>query len=936
MTTGLSIGPSGTPAPAFVNLPGGSFVKTAGTGTGTIFVPFDNDGTVDVRTGTLTLSNSGSAHAGNFSVSAGATLELAASGNHGLAGDVTGAGTLRLAGGPVTVDVNGTYSVATTTATSGVLNFHVAASFPALNVSGSATLGGSASLTIPAGGTFNWSGGVHAGAATTTVAPGGTLNMSGSGGKTLEASRRIRNEGNAVHGDGTFQLLAGTAFDNAGTYEMTGDFPLTMSGSPMGVFTNLPGATLTKAAGVGTATAAGLFDNDGTVVVRAGTLRLHGAAGPGTAHAGAFAAEAGGTLQFSSGTHVLGGAVTGAGTVHVITSQVTVAGSYSVQTTTAGSGTLTLNVAATLPTLNVSGSATLAGPAPLTVPAGGTFNWAGGTHTGAATTTIAAGGTLNLSTSNGKALDGSRRIRNEGVTVYSGTTFQMFSGTGFDNAGTFEMTSDASIGGSGAPAPSFANRPGARFVKSTGTATGTVLVPFDNDGTVEAMTGTLQFAGPFPAYDGASRSLVKGSYLVFAALRLPGADVANLGASVTLDGAGAQVLDSGGQNGLRALTSMRPSGSLTLRNGKTLLSSGPVANAGAVTVGTGSVLESTGAYTQTAGTTTLDHATARLRAGGATVDVQGGTLQGVGTAEPSVRGAGLVRPGLSPGTLSVGGPYDQPPAGTLEVELSGAGNDQLVVSGAATLDGGLAIVTDPAFIPVPGDEYRILGALSRAGEFAQVTGGELDGDSYYQVDYRPDSVVLVVRQRTVGVADVSTAEGTGGPTTADFTVSISRHSGREVRVDYRTGDGTATAGADYTATSGTVVFAPGETAKTVPVGVSGDALHERDEDFVLALSSPFRASIDDGQAVGTILNDDPPPAVSIGDTSVVEGTGGTTTAGFTVSLSAPSGLPASVDYTTKSGHRHRSRRLHRDGGDSDLPARRDRPHRLGRGGRRRR
>src|SRR5205823_13043755 len=107
--------------------------------------------------------------------------------------------------------------------------------------------------------------------------------------------------------------------------------------------------------------------------------------------------------------------------------------------------------------------------------------------------------------------------------------------------------------------------------------------------------------------------------------------------------------------------------------------------------------------------------------------------------------------------------------------------------------------------------------------------------------------------------------------------------------NYATADGTAMAGSDYQATSGTLTFMPGETQKTVTVSVIGDTANEPDETFFVRLSSPSNASIADGEGVGTILNDDTLPSLSIRDVSVVEGNSGTTNAAFVVTLSAASG-----------------------------------------------
>ena len=107
----------------------------------------------------------------------------------------------------------------------------------------------------------------------------------------------------------------------------------------------------------------------------------------------------------------------------------------------------------------------------------------------------------------------------------------------------------------------------------------------------------------------------------------------------------------------------------------------------------------------------------------------------------------------------------------------------------------------------------------------------------------------------VSVADARAEEGTDE--TIDFAVSLSRASSGTVAVAYATADGTATAGADYTRTSGTLTFAPGETEKTVAVPVLDDAIDEGEETFTLRLSDASGGRIVDGVATGTIVNSDP-------------------------------------------------------------------------------
>jgi len=151
------------------------------------------------------------------------------------------------------------------------------------------------------------------------------------------------------------------------------------------------------------------------------------------------------------------------------------------------------------------------------------------------------------------------------------------------------------------------------------------------------------------------------------------------------------------------------------------------------------------------------------------------------------------------------------------------------------------------------------------------------------------------------IDDVAVIEGDAGTTSAQFNVRLSAPSGRAVTVSFATADGTALAGSDYLSANGTLNFAPGTTNQTVLVTVLGDVLNEASESFSVNLSAPVNATISDGQAVGTISNDDPLPTLSIANVSVVEGDSGTTNAIFIVSLSPVSGQMVSVDYATSDG-----------------------------------
>jgi hypothetical protein len=111
-------------------------------------------------------------------------------------------------------------------------------------------------------------------------------------------------------------------------------------------------------------------------------------------------------------------------------------------------------------------------------------------------------------------------------------------------------------------------------------------------------------------------------------------------------------------------------------------------------------------------------------------------------------------------------------------------------------------------------------------------------------------------QPAIRIGDVSKSEGASGTTAFVFTVTLSNTSCQTVTMNYATADGTATAGSDYTAASGTLTFGPGELSKMITVLVKGDRLKEANESFYLNLTGATDAIFADPQALATILNDD--------------------------------------------------------------------------------
>ena len=159
------------------------------------------------------------------------------------------------------------------------------------------------------------------------------------------------------------------------------------------------------------------------------------------------------------------------------------------------------------------------------------------------------------------------------------------------------------------------------------------------------------------------------------------------------------------------------------------------------------------------------------------------------------------------------------------------------------------------------------------------------------------TVTLTITDETdkpnISIGSGSGEEGTD--TSITFAVSLSNQSERDVTLDFATANDTATAGSDYTATSGTVTFTNLSTSETISVPISDDSLDEFDETFFVNLSNADEGNILVEQGTGTITDDDPLANLSIGDVTVNESAGVAT---LTVSLSPESGKQVTVAYST--------------------------------------
>jgi hypothetical protein len=157
---------------------------------------------------------------------------------------------------------------------------------------------------------------------------------------------------------------------------------------------------------------------------------------------------------------------------------------------------------------------------------------------------------------------------------------------------------------------------------------------------------------------------------------------------------------------------------------------------------------------------------------------------------------------------------------------------------------------------------------------------------------------------TFDISKPTVTEPDTGTVNADFVVTLSSPSGETVTADYATADGTATQPADYTLTTGTLTFTPGQTSKTVTVPVKGDTAAEGNEKFNLQLSNLVNAgNCADPSACGTAtINDDETVTVSVIDAAIDEADAPTTaTMPVSVVLSTAVGQPVDVLFHTENG-----------------------------------
>ncbi len=121
---------------------------------------------------------------------------------------------------------------------------------------------------------------------------------------------------------------------------------------------------------------------------------------------------------------------------------------------------------------------------------------------------------------------------------------------------------------------------------------------------------------------------------------------------------------------------------------------------------------------------------------------------------------------------------------------------------------------------------------------------------------KPKETLVTPDPPTMSISSLALFEGDVGTSNFSFKVNLSRATDQTVTVDFATLDGTAGAGTDYIAKSGTLTFKPNVTEGVIDISVMTDTLKEPDETFSVVLSNPKNATITTGTGVATIRNDD--------------------------------------------------------------------------------
>ena len=636
----------------------------------------------------------------------------------------------------------------------------------------SGVLSGSGDLT---GGTFAWNNATLGDAAQFTVTNNAVLDL--------------------VSVGGWYQIPTGGSLTNNGTIKL--NKAATIYGS--GTLINNSGGTIVKNVPIEPDVAAHVtnletttFDNDGTVAVPSGIVSVQNTDGSDAAtsnDAGTWNTGDEGTVRFDAGRTNLGrsDALKGTGSFAVSGARLHTEHGVALpaeQSLLLNSGSLT-------------GSGTLGG---------GSFVWKTALSLGTpAAFTIGEGASLDL--------------------ITEGGWYDLAGETSLANEGTLKFHRATKLYGDGA----LTNETTGVVLKNTSEHTSYIETSFDNEGTVDATSGTLVLpagvtSGGVDTYD--AQTFTGGSYTVGAAAKIRFSEVMDV---LTNKGSfefrsSGQIVDgsaAGGQNIFRNLATN--DGVLRLEDSASFVVP-TLTNTGTVWVGSNSAFTATNSYTQT-GENSLtrirdendDEAVAFLETAEAVF--QDGRLDGNGIILGNVTNNGAeVAPGNSPGTLSVTGNFTQN-SGALVIEVEGntpGTFDQLAVTGSAVLKGTLKLVTS-GYTPAWDDTFTMVSSEAAPPTlgFTEIQGDNLTSGMEYQAKIVNGVLQLLVQDVT---PPSNVAAGENPSTSHDYEIWSTD---RTVELPLSGATDTHSGLAGYSVVWSTSATTTGSTTKTVNHNIDG-------------------------------------------------------------------------------------------------------------------
>lgn len=214
-----------------------------------------------------------------------------------------------------------------------------------------------------------------------------------------------------------------------------------------------------------------------------------------------------------------------------------------------------------------------------------------------------------------------------------------------------------------------------------------------------------------------------------------------------------------------------------------------------------------------------------------------------------------------------------------------------LVSGSGSTHNDYFAINGSQLVTAADIDYEKTPSLSFRVQVTDAGGATFAQSFTLAVTDQDDMPVLSVASLTVSEADG----------TAELTVVVSGDNFDTATVNYATTDGTAVAGEDYTAASGTLTWAKGNTDnQIIKIPLLDNQIDQPDRTFVVSLTNAEKATISSGSATITITDDDAPPSISVSNLTVSESVTGSK-ATITVQMSGASSENVSVDYATVNG-----------------------------------